>query len=101
MEEDVTASVAMAVFGLDGFRVLAAEVGGRLELLVETAADLVGCPERGAVARPKDRRAVWVRDPPIVGRPVVICWHKRVWRRRTGRSQANLDRDSPGDRAAV
>ena len=43
----------MAVFGLDGFRVLAAEVGGRLELLVETAADLVGCPERGAVARPR------------------------------------------------
>lgn len=42
LEEDVTASVAMAVFGLDGFRVLAAEVGGELELLVETAADLRG-----------------------------------------------------------
>lgn len=53
MEEDVTASVAMAVFGLDGFRVLAAEVGGQLELLVETAADLVGCPECGVVARPR------------------------------------------------
>lgn len=24
---------------------------------------------------------MWVRDPLIVGRPVVICWHKRVWRR--------------------
>jgi transposase len=73
-------SVTAALFGLDGFVVLAAaEAGGELELLVETTADLVGCPECGAVARAKDRRASWVRDLPIGGRPVVICWHKRVW----------------------
>ena len=57
----------------------AAEVGGELEVLVETTADLVGCPECGAVARAKDRRPVWVRDLPVGGRPVVLCWHKRVW----------------------
>jgi len=77
---DATASVTAALFGLDGFRLLvAAEAGGELELLVETTADLVGCPECGAVARAKDRRATWVRDLPIGGRPVVICWHKRIW----------------------
>jgi transposase len=77
---EATASVTAALFGLDGFVVLgAAEAGGELELLVETTADLVGCPECGAVARAKDRRPTWVRDLPIGGRPVVICWHKRVW----------------------
>jgi transposase len=77
---DATASVTAALFGLDGFVVLAAvEAGGELELLVETTADLVGCPECGAVARAKDRRPTWVRDLPIGGRPVVICWHKRIW----------------------
>jgi transposase len=31
------------------------------------------------VARAKDRRPTWVRDLPIGGRPVVICWVKRIW----------------------
>ena len=80
MEDEVTGSVGVALFGLEGFRLLAAaEVGGELEVLVETTADLVGCPECGAVARAKDRRPVWVRDLPVGGRPVVLCWHKRVW----------------------
>ena len=80
MEAEVTGSVVAALFGLDGFRVLAAaDAGGELELLVETIAGVVPCPDCGAVARPKDRRAVWVRDLPIGGRPVVVCWHKRVW----------------------
>jgi hypothetical protein len=26
------------------------------------------------VAEPKDRRPVWVRDLPLGGRPVVLCW---------------------------
>jgi transposase len=73
---DATASVTAALFGLDGFRLLVvAEAGGELELLVETTADLVGCPECGAVARAKDRRA----GPADRGRPVVICRHKRIW----------------------
>ena len=80
MEAEVTGSVVAALFGLDGFCVLAAaDAGGELELLVETIARVVPCPDCGAVARAKDRRAVWVRDLPIGGRPVVVCWHKRVW----------------------
>jgi transposase len=80
VEGDVTGSVVAALFGLAGFRLLAAaEVGGELELLVETGAEVPGCPQCGVVARAKDRRPVWVRDLPIAGRPVVVCWHKRVW----------------------
>ncbi len=79
MESEVSAPVC-ALFGLDGFRLLgAAEAGGEVELLIETPADLVGCPECGAVARPKDRRPTWVRDLPIANRPVLLCWWKRVW----------------------
>ena len=78
--EDDTTSLCAALFGLAGFEVLAAgDVGGELELLVATTADLVGCPACGAVARAKDRRPTWVRDLPIGGRPVVLCWWKRVW----------------------
>ena len=82
--EDATASVPAALvtglLGLDGFAVLAtAEVDGELELLVETTAGLVGCPGCGAVARSKDRRPTWVRDLPLAGRPVVLCWWKRIW----------------------
>lgn len=73
-------SPTAVLLGLDGFRVLAAaEVAGEVELLVETAASLVGCPTCGVVARVKDRRAVTVRDLPVAGRPVVLVWHKRVW----------------------
>jgi transposase len=77
---EVTAPVTAALLGLDGFAVLAAaDAGGELELLVETTAELVACAGCGAVARAKDRRPTWVRDLPVGGRPVVICWHKRVW----------------------
>src|SRR6187397_1901244 len=77
---DATARPDAALLGLDGFVVVAtAEVRGELELLVETTADLVGCPGCGAVARAKDRRPTWVRDLPLGGRPVVICWVKRIW----------------------
>ena len=54
MSGDATASVTAALFGLDGFSVLGvADAGGELELLVETTADLVGCPECGAMAGPR------------------------------------------------
>jgi transposase len=78
---DDTTSVTAALFGLTGFEILAAaEVSGELELLVQTVADLVGCPVCGAVARAKDRRRpTWVRDLPLAGRPVMICWVKRIW----------------------
>ena len=78
--EDDTTSVTAALFGLAGFEVLAAaDAGGELEVLVQTTLDLVGCPDCGAVARAKDRRPTWVRDLPLGGRPVVICWVKRIW----------------------
>jgi transposase len=77
---DDTTSVTAALFGLAGFEILAAaDVGGELELLVQTTADLVGCPACGAVARAKDRRPTWVRDLPLAGRAVVVCWVKRIW----------------------
>jgi transposase len=78
--KDSTTAITAALIGLDGFEVLAAaDAGGELELLVQTTADLVGCPSCGAVARAKDRRPSWVRDLPVAGRPVVLCWVKRVW----------------------
>lgn len=80
MSGEATASVVGALFGLAGFEVVSVvELDGELELLIETTADLVGCPGCGAVAQPKDRRPVWVRDLPIGGRSVVLCWWKRVW----------------------
>jgi hypothetical protein len=79
VEAEVTGSVVAALFGLGGFRVLAAaDAGGEVEVLVETVARVVPCPDCGAVAQAKDRRPVWVRDLPISGRPVVVCWHKRI-----------------------
>jgi hypothetical protein len=65
-------SVAAAMLGLPGFVVLAvSEVDGELEKAIETTADLVGCPECGAVAPLYDRRPCWVRDLPVGGRPVL------------------------------
>lgn len=74
------AALVTGLLGLDEFTVLAsAEFDGELELLVEATADLVGCPGCGAVARAKDRRPCWIRDLPLAGRPVVLCWWKRIW----------------------
>ena len=78
--DDPTVSVTAALLGLAGFEVLAAaDAGGEVEVLVETTAHPVGCPRCGAIATAKDRRPVWVRDLPVGGRPVVICWVKRIW----------------------
>jgi hypothetical protein len=66
---------------LDGFELVAAElVGGEWQLAVQTTARMVGCAGCGARAAPHGRRAVRVRDLPIGGRPVVLCWRKRIWR---------------------
>jgi transposase len=72
---------ASRLLGLDGFEVLAAEVvGGEWQLDVETTATVVGCVGCGVRAELHGRRRVGVRDLPIGGRPVVLCWRKRLWR---------------------
>lgn len=79
MEREFSAAAAM--LGLPGFVVLAvSEVDGELEQAIETTADLVGCPECGAVAQLHDRRPTWVRNLSFGGRPVMVVWVKRVWR---------------------
>jgi transposase len=72
---------ASRLLGLDGFEVLAAEVfGGEWRLVVQTMAEFVGCAGCGVRAEAHGRRTVRVRDLPIGGRPVVLCWRKRIWR---------------------
>jgi transposase len=69
------------LLGLDGFEVLAAEVvGGEWQLTVQTTATVVGCVGCGVRAELHGRRTVRVRDLPVGGRPVVLCWYKRLWR---------------------
>ncbi len=71
---------AVALVGMDGFRLLAAtEVDGELHQLVETTATVVGC-RCGSRALAKGRRRVRVRDLPAGGRRVVVVWSKRIWR---------------------
>jgi transposase len=100
--DDDTTSMTAALFGLAGFEILAAaDAGGELELLVQTTADLAGCPLCAAVARAKDRRPTWVRDLPIGDRPVVLCWWKRVWCcPQPLCPQRSWNRAAPGDRVS-
>jgi transposase len=66
---------------LDGLEVVSAElVGGEWQLVVQTTATVVGCVGCGVRATPHGRRTVRVRDLPIGGRPMVLCWRKRLWR---------------------
>ncbi len=72
---------AVALVGMDGFRLLAAtEINGELHQLVETTAAFMGCPGCGTRAVSKGRRTVRVRDLPAGGRRVVVVWRKRIWR---------------------
>jgi transposase len=72
---------ASRLLGLDGFEVLAAQVvGGEWQLEVQTTATVVGCQGCGVRAERHGRRTVRVRDLPAGGRPVVLCWRKRIWR---------------------
>lgn len=72
---------ATALVGMPGFVVGAQiEVDGEWWLNVETTAEVVGCDACGTRAVGHGRRRVRVRDLPIAGRPVVLVWHKRIWR---------------------
>jgi transposase len=73
--------VGTVMFGLAGFRVLAAgQVGGELELLVETTANRAWCPRCGRSASPHARREHLLRDLAHGDMPVFVLWCKRVWR---------------------
>lgn len=72
---------ATALLGMPGFVVGAhLEMDGEVWLLVETTAEVVGCPGCGTRAVGHGRRRVRVRDLPMAGRPVVLVWAKRKWR---------------------
>ncbi len=78
---DTSGDLTGRLLGLPGFAVLVvAEYGGELELLIETTEAVTGCPRCGVRAELHDRRPRLVRDLPISGRPVLLVWHKRVWR---------------------
>jgi len=80
VNDDATGLPA-AMLGLAGFEVLAAgEYGGELELLVQTADTVAGCPVCGVVATAHGRRTHLVRDVAAGGRPVLLVWRKRLWR---------------------
>jgi transposase len=67
--------------GLPEVRVLGARRHERhVELHIETAADVAGCPECGVVASGKGWRVVWFSDLTCFGTPVQLAWHKRRWR---------------------
>lgn len=73
--------VGTVMFGLSGFRVLAAgRVGGELELLVETTASTASCPACGRAAAPHARREHLLRDLAHGDLPVFVLWCKRIWR---------------------
>ena len=79
-------SAAAAMLSMPGLVLLAvSDYVGELEQVIETAADLVGCPECGAVAELHDRRPCLVRDLPAGGRPVTL----------TGVGQAGLALPAP------
>jgi transposase len=52
----------------------------RLVIMVETGAEVTGCPVCGVVATGHGRRRVQAADAPCFGMPVSIVWLKRVWR---------------------
>ena len=66
--------------GLAGFVVLSpTEEDGELFVLVETMAEVAGCPRCGVRATGHGRSVVQVRDLPIGGRPLRLVWRKRRW----------------------
>ena len=73
-------SGATALLGMDGFVVLSqTEEDGEVWVLVETTADVAGCPSCGVKATGHGRSVVQVRDLPAGGRPVRLVWRKRRW----------------------
>ena len=53
--------------------------GGGVQVLVESAARVMGCPVCGVVAVGHGRVNIVLVDAPAFGRPVRITWRKRRW----------------------
>ena len=71
---------ASALLGMEGFVVVSqTEEDGECWVLVETTADVAGCPSCGVRATGHGRSVVQVRDLPAGGRPVRLVWRKRRW----------------------
>ena len=71
---------ASALLGMEGFVVLSqTEEDGECWVLVETTADVAGCPVCGVRATGHGRSEVQVRDLPMGGRPVRLVWRRRRW----------------------
>lgn len=80
---------AAVLLGMPGFVVGVQElIDGEWWLWVETTADRAACPSCGVWAVGHGRRRVAVRDLPIAGRPVVLCWSERIWRCADGDCEA-------------
>lgn len=72
---------ATALLGMPGFNVGVQElIGDEWWLYVEPETDRAACAACGTWAVGHGRRRVAIRDLPISGRPVVLCWAKRIWR---------------------
>ncbi len=68
------------VLGLEGFCVRKArQVGGEVELEVETTAAWAWCAVCGVRAASKGRSPVLVRDADVFGQPARLRWIKRRW----------------------
>ncbi len=71
---------ASALLGMEGFAVISqTEEDGELWVLVETTADVAGCPSCGVRATGHGRSRIQVRDLPAGGRPVRLVVAKRRW----------------------
>ena len=71
----------VVMLGLPDFRVCEArEVGGEIELDMETRADRAWCRDCGVRAQSHGRREALVRDVDAFDRRVRLRWRKRVWR---------------------
>ena len=80
---DVTAELLARLLRVEDFDMRVAalvEVDGETLVKLETTKTLVGCPDCGVRAKPKDRDDVAVRDLEVAGCPVVVIWRKRRWR---------------------
>lgn len=67
--------------GLEGFHVVEVEDhGGRVRVVVESAARQEGCRTCDVIAYSHGRREVRLVDVPCFGRPVRLIWRKRTWR---------------------